>query len=386
MRGEHGGMEAGHNLKVYGRTINREELLRKLDLVTDKLMKLSRPDNETELQKQVEGAGRHRYFARDFGMEEWDWPQGVGLYGLQKLDRHFGDGRYEAYTKPWMARQLEKGLPSRNINTTAPLLSLMELEEAGELSLEWMDWLMHGLPRTLEQGYQHVTTGAEKHEVSLHENELWIDTLFMAILFTAKMGVKHDNPQWREASLHQLLLHIKYLYDKKTGLFFHGWHCEQRHNFSEAFWCRGNSWFTLGLPEYLELMRPYLAEGIFMYLQQIMQAQAEALLACQSGDGLWHTLLDDPDSYTETSGSAAIAAGILNGVRTGMLPEAYAEPALRAIQAVLDQIDGEGTVLGVSSGTPIGAAKEDYKAIVIAPMAYGQAMALVALGEALHYC
>lgn len=360
--------------------------MRKLKLVTDKLMKLDRPDNEAELQNLGEDAERRGYFARDFGMEEWDWPQGVGLYGLQKLDRLLADGRYQAYTKPWMARQLEKGLPSRNINTTAPLLSLMELEEAGELSLEWMEWLMHGLPRTLEQGYQHVTTGSQKHEVSLHENELWIDTLFMAILFTAKMGVKHDNPQWRETSLHQLLLHIKYLYDKKTGLFFHGWHCEQRHNFSEAFWCRGNGWFTLGLPEYLELMRPYLADGVFMYLQQIMHAQAEALLACQSADGLWHTLLDDPASYTETSGSAAIAAGILSGVRSGMLPEAFAEPAVKAIRAVMDRIDDEGTVLGVSSGTPIGAAKEDYTKIVIAPMAYGQAMALVALGEALHYC
>lgn len=379
-------MGAGEKQAVPVSCVSKEEVMQKLDLVTNKLLKLGRPDNEAELQNLGEDAERRGYFARDFGMEEWDWPQGVGLYGLQKLDRHFGDGRYAEYTKPWMARQLTKGLPSRNINTTAPLLSLMELEEAGELSLEWIEWLMHGLPRTLEQGYQHVTTGTQKHEVSLHENEIWIDTLFMAILFTAKMGVKYDNPQWRETSLHQLLLHIKYLYDKKTGFFFHGWHFEERHNFSEAFWCRGNGWFALGLPEYLELMRPYLADGVFSYLQQTLQAQAEALLACQSEDGLWHTLLDDPGSYTETSGSAAIAAGILNGVRRGLLPEAYSEPALQAIRAILDRIDGEGTVLGVSGGTPIGAAKEDYKGIIIAPMAYGQAMALVALGEALHYC
>lgn len=366
--------------------MNKAAIIGKLDRVADKLLKLNRPDNEAELQSLGEEAGRRGYFARDFGMEEWDWPQGVGLYGLQKLDRHFADGRYPAYAKPWMARQLEKGLPSQNINTTAPLLSLMELEDAEALSLEWVDWLMHGLPRTLEQGYQHVTTGADKHEVTLNENEIWIDTLFMAILFTAKMGVKYDNAKWRQVSLHQLLLHIKYLYDKKTGLFFHGWHFGGRHNFSEAFWCRGNGWFTLGLPEYLELLRPYLDSGVFTYLQQILQAQAEALLACQSTDGLWHTLLDDPGSYTETSGSAAIAAGILHGVRRGLLPEAYAQPALRAIQAVLDRIDDAGTVLGVSGGTPIGAAKQDYKEIIIAPMAYGQAMALVALGEALHYC
>ncbi|WP_260509822.1 glycoside hydrolase family 88/105 protein [Paenibacillus typhae] len=372
------------NVKVT--QLDRAEIISKLNKVSDKLLNLDRPDNEAELQTLGEDAGRRGYFARDFGMEEWDWPQGVGLYGLQKLDRHFADGRYPAYAKPWMTRQIGKGLPSRNINTTAPLLSLMELDEAEELSLEWVEWLMNGLPRTVEQGYQHVTTGADKNEVTLNENEIWIDTLFMAILFTAKMGVKYDKPEWRQTSLHQLLLHIKYLYDKKTGLFYHGWHFTGRHNFSEAFWCRGNGWFSLGLPEYLELMRPYLEDGVFTYLQQVLQAQAKALLDCQSADGLWHTLLDDPDSYTETSGSAAIAAGILHGVRRGLLPEEHTQPALKAIEAVLDRIDAEGTVLGVSGGTPIGKTRDDYKGIIIAPMAYGQAMTLVALGEALHYC
>lgn len=65
-------------------------------------------------------------------------------------------------------------------------------------------------------------------------------------------------------------------------------------------------------------MGPYLDSGVFEYLQQILNAQATALLACQSGDGLWHTLLDDSSSYTETSGSAAIAAGILHSVRRGV--------------------------------------------------------------------
>ncbi|WP_245237754.1 glycoside hydrolase family 88 protein [Paenibacillus ihuae] len=207
MRGEYGMTGAGEGQQMVNSRVNKDEITGKLNRVTEKLLKLDRPDNEAELQNLGEDAGRRGYFARDFGMEEWDWPQGVGLYGLQKLDRHFGDGRYTAYAKPWMARQLEKGLPSRNINTTAPLLSLMELAEAEELSLEWVNWLMNGLPRTLEQGYQHVTTGADKSKITLHENEIWIDTLFMAILFTAKMGVKYDNAQWRQTSLHQLLLH-----------------------------------------------------------------------------------------------------------------------------------------------------------------------------------
>lgn len=366
--------------------MDKNELITYLNRITEQLINLERPSNESTLQQLGEDAGRRGYFARDFGMKEWDWPQGVGLYGLKKIGDYFGDDRFSAYAKPWMEEQVARGLPSRNINTTAPLLSLMDLNIAEELSYEWIDWLMNGLPRTEEDGYQHVTTGSTPDVVSLHDNEIWIDTLFMAILFTAKMGVKHDNVQWRQTSLHQLLLHIKYLYDKKTGLFFHGWHFSGKHNFSEAFWCRGNSWFTLGLPEYLDLMRPYLDEGVFQYLKETFSAQARALLALQHTDGLWHTLLDDSDSYTETSGSAAIAAGMLLGVRKGLLPDFYTEPALKTVRAVIERIDKDGIVQGVSGGTPIGAVKEDYKEIITAPMAYGQALAITLLGEALYFC
>ncbi|WP_018887783.1 glycoside hydrolase family 88/105 protein [Paenibacillus massiliensis] len=367
-------------------TLERSELIDKLNRVMQKLMNLERPDNEDELQQLGSDAARRGYFARDFGMEEWDWPQGVGLYGLNKIGQYFEDDRFAAYALPWMEKHFAQGFPGRNINTTAPLLSLMDLDQAEQLSKEWIAWLIQELPRTEEDGYQHVTSGATAHDVTLHENELWIDTLFMAVLFTAKMGVKYDNAVWRQESLHQLLLHIKYLYDKNTGLFYHGWHFTGRHNFSEAFWCRGNSWFALGLPEYIELMQPYLDEGVLKYLQQTLRSQMDALLALQHEDGLWHTLLDDPDSYTETSGSAAIAAGLLYSVRKGLLPASYADQAVKAVRAVLARIREDGTVEGVSGGTGIGKKKEDYKDIILGPMAYGQALTIVLLGEALYCC
>ncbi|WP_084778243.1 glycoside hydrolase family 88/105 protein [Saccharibacillus sacchari] len=362
----------------------RDRIVDALDKVTRRLMNLQRPDNEDELRALDGDAARRGYFARDFGMDVWDWPQGIGLYGLAKVGAYFEDGRFSEYAKPWMMQRLEEGLPSRNINTTAPLLSLMELPEAEALSLEWAEWLASGLPRTEEDGYQHVTTGATAAEVTLNENEIWIDTLFMAILFTARMGVKYDRADWRQSSLHQLLLHIKYLYDRKTGLFFHGWNFTGRHNFSEAFWCRGNGWFTLGLPEYIDLMRPYLDEGVLLYLTQTFRSQSQALLQVQHEEGLWHTLLDDSTSYAETSGSAAIAAGILFGVRRGLLDERFAEAAMKAVEAVLERIGEDGSVEGVSAGTPIGKLREDYAQIVMAPMAYGQALTIALLGEALY--
>ena len=52
----------------------------KLDLVIDKLMHLEWPTNAEELEKN--GGEAIGYFKRDFGIKPWDWPQGVGLYGL----------------------------------------------------------------------------------------------------------------------------------------------------------------------------------------------------------------------------------------------------------------------------------------------------------------
>lgn len=62
--------------------LKKEEITRKLDLVVNKLLTLGGPENETELENGGESIG---FFRRDFGISEWDWPQGVGLYGLYKI-------------------------------------------------------------------------------------------------------------------------------------------------------------------------------------------------------------------------------------------------------------------------------------------------------------
>jgi unsaturated rhamnogalacturonyl hydrolase len=56
------------------------------------------------------------------------------------------------------------------------------------------------------------------------------------------------------AAKYQFLLHIQYLMDTTTGLWFHGWQFEGTggHNFARALWARGNCWvgvdISRGLP------------------------------------------------------------------------------------------------------------------------------------------
>ena len=363
----------------------------KLELVIDKLLNLGEPDNGSELEEK--GGQKIGYFKRDFGIKEWDWHQGVGLYGLLKIMQCDESDEYKDFLIKWYKDNISYGLPAKNINTTAPLLTLAELnEDIGDekfekLMIKWADWLVTELPRTKEGGFQHVTSSVsgDRDKVTLNDDEIWIDTLFMTVLFLNKMGQKYGNEDWINEGIHQVLMHIKYLYDKKTGLFYHGWTFKDNSNFGEIFWCRGNSWFTLGILDYLEMFKGTLNDGVKSIILDTYKAQAAKLKELQSENGLWHTVLDDKESYEEVSGSAAIAAGILKGIRYGILDESYDSCAKRAIEGIIDNIAEDGTVLNVSGGTAMGMDADHYKNIIIAPMAYGQSLTILALVEALNW-
>lgn len=371
--------------------MQKEVLIEKLNKVLEKLKNLQPPQiadienaNSEDLAKGV--------IARDFGIDEWDWPQGVGLYGINKLQKLNILENNNEFFYNWFKKNIERGLPTKNVNTTTPLLTLIDLcdvykdKEFEELCLEWAEWLMKDLPKTKENGFQHVTSALHGRDgLTLNEGQLWIDTLFMMALYLNKMGVKYKKEEWIAESIYQVLIHIKYLYEKKNGLFYHGWTFIENNNFGEIFWCRGNSWFTLGLMEFIESSEKYIEKGTKEFMLATYRAQVEKLTELQDVSGGWHTVLDDKDSYLETSGTASIVAGIFKGIQSGVLDKKYEEVALKGLNFILENIAEDGTVLNVSGGTGIGMNKEHYKNIIIAPMAYGQSLTIVALAEALKY-
>lgn len=371
--------------------MDNSALLKKIDSVMDRLMNLGGGDYKADRSGSLADKISSGLVERDFGIEEWDWPQGVGLYGLIKLQQYYGDNRYDEFLCKWFERNFSIGLPSRNVNTTAPYLALLDYSIRND-NKEWLElcrvqaeWLMDTLPRTPENGFQHVTSGiGDRNAVILNENQLWIDTLFMAVLFLNKYGQYTGNKAYVSEAVQQVLIHIKYLYDKRSGLFYHGWSFDRKDNFGGIFWCRGNCWFTYGITEFLaDCKNIRLDPGVEGYIIDTFKAQAEALLEYQAPSGLWHTVIMDEASYEEVSGSAGFAAGILRGVRAGILDGRFIAAADKAVGAICDNIAEDGTVLKVSAGTAIGMDAEFYKNISIRPMAYGQALSLLALVEAL---
>ena len=320
-------------------------------------------------------------FGDHMSLDTWEWPQGVAVYAMMKIHQATGDPQLLADLEAWYARHLSQGLPVRNINTTAPMLTMTLLYEETRderyrpLIADWAEWVMTGLPRTEEGGFQHITS----HEPN--PGQLWDDTLFMTVLFLYRAGVALNRPDWCAEARYQFLLHIKYLHDPVTGLWFHGWTFQGRHHFGRAFWARGNSWFTCGGIDFVE----WLDEDDPVRCMVLNTWREQCLALCDLQDeqtGLWHTLLNHADSYLETSASAAIAYGLLKGVRLGLLPESCRAHADKALQGVLAAIAEDGTVGGVSYGTPVGDTEDFYRTIPIQPTAYGQGLTFLMLTEA----
>ena len=232
-------------------------------------------------------------------MENWDWFQGVALFGLYEYYRDSGDEAVLRYLTGWFDEHIAAGPPQKNINSMCPLLTLSYLyEETGKesylaLCREWAEYAVERLPRTEEGGFQHITIDSDNFM------QLWDDTLYMTVLFIARMGALLDREDYVQESVRQFLVHIKYLTDPASGLFFHGFNFAGRHHYAGALWGRGNAWYTAGLVEYLELAQ--IPEGVRLFLLSTLETQAQALRALQDKSGMWHTLLDHADSYVETS-------------------------------------------------------------------------------------
>jgi unsaturated rhamnogalacturonyl hydrolase len=326
------------------------------------------------------------------GWNDWEWTHGIGLYGVYQYSCLAPQSQATKVIEQWFNARLAEGT-TKNINTMAVLLTLAYMyENTAERSYvpwldSWGEWAMYELPRTTHGGMQHITYRDENH------NQLWDDTLMMTALPLAKIGKLLDRPHYVEEAKRQFLIHIQYLFDSSTGLFFHGWQFDELspggfgHNFARAKWARGNSWLTIAIPDFLELLDLPPMDSLRMYLISVLEAQCRALKRLQAADGMWRTLMDvseEDGSYVEASATAGFAYGLLKSIRKRYISADYLDTAMKAVMAVIARINAEGELQDVSFGTAMGHDLNHYIKIERTSMPYGQAMAILALVEFLR--
>ncbi|KAI7789162.1 hypothetical protein LA080_005267 [Diaporthe eres] len=315
----------------------------------------------------------------------WDWDQGTGLYGIWKHYEATKDAQSLEELEAWFDMALPRGV-RKHVNSMAAITALVETYNITRnpsylpVIEDWGYWAMYNLTRTPDGGWQHLTTEP-------HDGEMWIDTLMMAALPLAKIGVLTNKPEYKTEAIFQFRNHVKWIFDSPSDLYFHAYTFNDKNNFGAVHWARGNAWGLIAaveLPDYLGLP-PTDPDAI--YFRSTLTRQLAALADLQDPSGLWRTVLDQPisdGSYLETSAAAGFAFSYLKAQRLGLIGAEYQPLVHKALQAILSQIAPDGLVRNVSAGTGVGEDAQHYYDISRIQTMWGQALAISALSEALQ--
>lgn len=315
-------------------------------------------------------------------IDHWDWVPGVGVISLLEYGTATGKEEVTDYLLHWVNRNKQKAEGARVINSLAPYALFPELYRlTGDPWLlsqaqEVAAWMLGTAPRTREGALEHTVTEAVEFP-----EQVWADTVYMAVLFLARLASLTGDRELAAAAVQQTLLHLRLLQDPETGLLFHGWNSRAGSHMSAARWARANAWVALAVPEIVAGTGSLTAIPQELYSRY--RRLASALRQAQGDSGLWHTVLDQPDDYEETSASAGIACGFLKAVKSGLLEYAYLESAEAALAGILPLIREDGEVQGVSGGTPVMSSIAAYNTIERYPAMYGQGLVMQLLTEAL---
>ncbi len=180
---------------------------------------------------------------------------------------------------------------------------------------------------------------------------VWADDLFMAVPFLLRMAkITGESELYDEVAL-QVIQFNKYLSNPETGLYFHGWYQNRKEN-TPVQWGRANGWIIWATSEALLHMPENHPE--YKTVLKIFRNHMEAIAGYQDGSGMWHQVLDHPETFEETSCTAMFTLGMARGVRMGWLNKKYKDRALKGWDALQDKIGYNGTVKDICRGTSIG--------------------------------
>lgn len=320
----------------------------------------------------------------DWGMnlDSWDWVPGVGVISILSYAEHTQNKEAIEFLRLWTERNKHLSEQVKVINSLAPFAIFPDLYRYFgdpwylETGKKIGDWMLTEAPRTREGAFEHTVT-----ENADFPEQVWADTLFMAVLFLARLAKLTSDTKYAKEAAFQLLVHLRLLQDPQTGVLFHGWNCVEGNHMSAARWTRANAWVVLACPWIAEEIGSLIE--IPIEIHERYNKLAAGLRDYQGADGLWPTVLDEPEFYRESSGSAGIAAGWLAGIRIGWLDQTYKTAAKKALKGILGQIAPDGTVNGVSGGTPVMPNIAAYQTISCYPTLYGQGLTLILLSQAL---
>jgi rhamnogalacturonyl hydrolase YesR len=208
----------------------------------------------------------------------------------------------------------------------------------------------------IDQAANHLLTRQSRLEDGTlvrsfpHQWTLWADDLYMGLSFLSRMGEFTGDSRYFDDAVQQVINFHKYLFDEQKGLMHHCWYADVNRP-GVAFWGRANGWALVAQVDLLDRLPQNHPQRDT--LLALLRRHILGIAQCQSGEGLWHQLLDKADSYLETSCGAMFTYTIARAVNQGYHEPRYASIAQRGWEGVMSKIRSNGQVEGVCTGTGV---------------------------------
>lgn len=174
------------------------------------------------------------------------------------------------------------------------------------------------------------------------QTRFWIDDMFMITTIQLQAFLATKDKKYIDRAAYEMTVYLDSL-QRPNGLFYHAGDVP-------FFWSRGNGWMAVGMADLLKNLPADNAnrQEILLQYKKMMNTLKEN----QRTDGMWGQLIDDPESWSETSGTAMFTYAMITGVKHGWLnEEEFAPVAKKAWIALVSNIDEKGAVKNVCEGT-----------------------------------
>ena len=301
----------------------------------------------------------------DYRLTSYEW--GVTYSGMLQAGEATGDKKFTEYTKNRVGfivnslpafRKLYQQFPLRSNPFRQPL-EPKALDDAGAVCAAMIKVQRQNADENLRAQINSYMDFVATKEYRLKDgtlarnrplkNTLWLDDLYMGVPALAQMGKLTGDKKYYDDAVKQVLQFSARMFNKQLGIYMHGW-VEDMKDHPEFHWARANGWAMMAMTELLEVL-PETHPGYKQVVQQL-QAHIKGIAAYQSGQGLWHQLLDRTDSYLETSATAIYTYCIARAINKGRVDaKAYAPMCLLAWNAISTKVNEKGQVEGTCVGT-----------------------------------
>ena len=291
----------------------------------------------------------------------WRYTQGVTLWALLLLHERLGNAAYveqvRASLESWDAHgriRVHGGSdPIDYIGSVAHAI-IEYAQRSGDD--RFLDGALEAA-RFFHEDVDRTPDGLIAHHSAPERGRIWLDALFMVTPLMAKAGAILGDDTYYDDVLAQFEGFTARLRDSDLGLYHQGWGWHGP-GASPGFWGRTNGWAALAMTEVLgTIPSGYPGRDALLALYQDF---AEALVAHQGVSGMWHQLLNRPDSYEETSATAMFMYALSQGVQRGWLDQRYRDAIYRAHAGLSRQISLAGNIDNISPGSSTKSSEEGY--------------------------